>query len=498
MLALGLKGRYALVVVVVLLLVAALLWSGAQVQAQGDRRMAMLAADEVQGLGRKALEQRGRTLAHLLAEALTNPVYFVDLEGIGEFTRLVLEEPDVAYVLVFDREGRILHDGSASIAAFGQPMDGPLAARATAATQAVVQDGETTVDVTEPMFLGGERLGGVRVGLSRATYEAAAREAAAAVMRSADAVAEQRRRALLWPLAGLLGLIVLGLWLVATQLVRPIRQAAAYARALEEGRIVQRIDVSRRDEIGDLMRSMGALGASLSAHDRDVRRLAYVDSLTGLPNRLMLREALSRAMMVGRSSGTGIALLFIDLDDFKRINDTLGHDAGDEALAQIARRLEARLAGVRLPAQPEVTGSTGDMVARFGGDEFVALLFGGDLRARARACAEGVVEAEREPLAAGGRSVHLNASIGITLFPDDGDDAQQLLKSGDIAMYEAKQAGKNCYRYFTAAMTRAAEDRLHLEHDLREAMAAGQLAMHYQPIVDLRSGRMAGAEALLR
>jgi diguanylate cyclase (GGDEF)-like protein len=498
MLALGLKGRYALVVVVVLLLVAALLWSGAQVQAQGDRRMAMLAADEVQGLGRKALEQRGRTLAHLLAEALTNPVYFVDLEGIGEFTRLVLEEPDVAYVLVFDREGRILHDGSASIAAFGQPMDGPLAARATAATQAVVQDGETTVDVTEPMFLGGERLGGVRVGLSRATYEAAAREAAAAVMRSADAVAEQRRRALLWPLAGLLGLIVLGLWLVATQLVRPIRQAAAYARALEEGRIVQRIDVSRRDEIGDLMRSMGALGASLSAHDRDVRRLAYVDSLTGLPNRLMLREALSRAMMVGRSSGTGIALLFIDLDDFKRINDTLGHDAGDEALAQIARRLEARLAGVRLPAQPEVTGSTGDMVARFGGDEFVALLFGGDLRARARAFAEGVFEAVREPLAAGGRSVHLNASIGITLFPDDGDDAQQLLKSGDIAMYEAKQAGKNCYRYFTAAMTRAAEDRLHLEHDLREAMAAGQLAMHYQPIVDLRSGRMAGAEALLR
>jgi diguanylate cyclase (GGDEF)-like protein len=496
--ALGLQGRYALVVVVVLALVAALLWSGARVQAEGDRRMAALAAEEVQGLGRQALEQRGRTLANLLAEALTNPVYFVDLEAIGGFTRPVIDEPDVDYVLVFDRDGRILHDGSATIATFGQAMDDPLAALAAAATGLVVQDGETTVDVTAPMFLGGERLGGVRVGLSRAAYEEAAREAAVVVMRNADVVAGQRLRALAWPLAGLLGLIAFGLWLVATQLVRPIRAVAAHARALEEGRPLQHIDMSRRDEIGDLMRSMGALGASLSAHDRDVRRLAYVDSLTGLPNRLMLREALARAMMIGRSSGTGIALLFIDLDDFKRINDTLGHDAGDEALAQIAHRLEARLAVIRLPAQPDVTGSTGDMVARFGGDEFVALLFGGDLRARARQFAESVFDAVREPLSAGGRSVHLNASIGITLFPDDGDDPQQLLKSGDIAMYEAKQAGKNCYRYFTAAMTRAAEDRLHLEHDLREAMAGGQLAVHYQPIVDLRSGRMAGAEALLR
>jgi diguanylate cyclase (GGDEF)-like protein len=311
-------------------------------------------------------------------------------------------------------------------------------------------------------------------------------------------VAAERLAALAWPLAGLLGLVGLGMWLVAVHLVRPIRALAAHARALEEGRFQQRLDTERGDEIGDLMRSMGALGASLAAHDRDVRRLAYVDSLTGLANRLMLRESLARAMMVGRSSGTGLALLFIDLDDFKRINDTLGHDAGDEALAQVAHRLEARLAAVRLPAQPEVTGFAGDMVARFGGDEFVALLFGGDLRARARQFADGVFEAVREPLAAGGRSVHLNASIGITLFPDDGDDPQQLMKCGDIAMYEAKQAGKNCYRYFTPAMTRAAEERLHLEHDLRDALARGWLDVHYQPIVELRSGRIAGAEALLR
>ena len=498
MLRLGLKGRYALVAATAMVVLALLLAAIAIVQRDGDRRMAGVAGDEVRALGRMALEQRGRTLAHVLAEALTNPVYFVDLEAIGDFTRPVLSEPDVRYVLVFDAKGRILHDGSSAIAGFGQPMEGPMSGAAAQAASTLVQSDAGLVDVTEPMFLGGQRLGGVRIGLSREGYDRAANQAAAALMRNADRVAAERLRALAWPLAGLLALIGFGLWLVAIKLVRPIRALAAHARALEEGRFQQHLDTGRGDELGDLMRSMSALGASLAAHDRDVRRLAYVDSLTGLPNRLMLREALGRAMMVGRSSGTGLALLFIDLDDFKRINDTLGHDAGDEALAQVAHRLEARLAAVRLPAQPDVTGSAGDMVARFGGDEFVALLFGGDLRARARQFAEGVFEAVREPLAAGGRSVHLNASIGITLFPDDGDDPQGLMKCGDIAMYEAKQAGKNCYRYFTPAMTRAAEERLHLEHDLRQALAGGGLAVHYQPIVELRSGRIAGAEALLR
>jgi diguanylate cyclase (GGDEF)-like protein len=498
MLRIGLKGRYALAVAFGLGLILALLWTGVRVQREGDLQMADIAAAEVRAVGVVGLEKRGRTIARLLSEALTNALYFDDLKAIGELTRPAIAQPDIEYVLVFDRQGRVLHDGTASIAGFGQPMVGPMAPAAAAAQQVLVQRSDEVVDVTEPIFLGGERLGGVRIGLSLRGYAEAAAQAESALLAKAEAVADARRDALLWPLAGLCVLIGFGLWLVAIKLVRPVRALAAHARALEEGRYLQRLDTDRTDEIGDLMRSMGALGASLAAHDRDVRRLAYIDSLTGLPNRLVLRETLARAMMVGRSSGAGLALLFIDLDDFKRINDTLGHDAGDEALGQLAKRLEQRLVAMREPSVPEVTGSSGDMVCRFGGDEFVALLFGGDLRERARRFADGVFEAVRMPLVAAGRAVHLNASIGITLFPDDGDDPQQLLKSGDIAMYQAKLAGKNCYRFFTAAMTREAEERVQIEHDLREAMAAGTLEVHYQPIIDLRSERISGAEALLR
>src|SRR5687768_12482961 len=138
------------------------------------------------------------------------------------------------------------------------------------------------------------------------------------------------------------------------------------------------------------------MSRSIQHHDRDVRRLAYLDTLTGMPNRLMLRETLSRAIVLGQSKGTGLALLFVDLDDFKRINDTLGHDAGDEALAQLSRRLEHALDAVREPGVSR--GESCELIARFGGDEFVALITGADVRERARVLAEGILDAGREPL----------------------------------------------------------------------------------------------------
>jgi diguanylate cyclase (GGDEF)-like protein len=399
---------------------------------------------------------------------------------------------------VFDAQGRVLHDGTRDIAAFGQRMDDPFAERAIAASALEVQVTDATVDVTQPMALGDERIGGVRVGLSRAATERAIEGATHKLRADAKALAKRRLAALAWPFAGLLLLALGGALVVGRGLVRPIRALAAQARAVERGRYNVRVgvDSGRADELGELVRAFEHMSQSILVHDRDVRRLAYLDTLTGLPNRLMLRESLSRAILHGRSRGTALALMFVDIDDFKRINDTLGHDAGDEALAQLARRFETRLEELRDPDVPRVESH--DLIARFGGDEFVALLSGSDVRERACRYAEAILDSVREPLSAAGRPVFLNASIGITLFPDDAVDAQQLLKNGDIAMYQAKVHGKNCYRFFTTYMTKMAEDRLSLEQDLRAAMAQGTLEVHYQPIVDLASERIGGAEALLR
>jgi diguanylate cyclase (GGDEF)-like protein len=204
----------------------------------------------------------------------------------------------------------------------------------------------------------------------------------------------------------------------------------------------------------------------------------------------MFRELLDEAITEYRGSGLGLALLFVDLDDFKRINDTLGHDSGDDVLVEFARRLKEALHLPGAPAQP--------VLARLGGDEFVALVSGLDARRKGEAAANALMRALEQPFLIGDKSLLVGASIGITLYPEDAHTTKLLLKHGDLAMYQAKQQGKNCYRFFTGQLTAAAEERLGLEHDLREAMEQGQLDLAYQPIHDLSNGRLIGAEALLR
>ncbi len=494
---LGLAGKSFLALGAGSVLFAAFVYAGFRAQRDAYHELAAASAQSMQAQGQQGLERRGAAIARLLAEALTNPVYFVDLQAMGAIARSALAQPDIRYVLVFDAQGRILHDGSTDIAAFGLPMSDRFAPAARAASGLLTQGDDALVDVTHPLFLGTEKLGGVRIGLSREQNQRSIAAATAALEARAAAEVARGFRAQALPVLGMLLLAGGVCWMVLYGLVRPIRALAQSARAVERGSYDGPVQSSTRsDELGELIRAFGTMSRSIRNHDRDVRRLAYLDTLTGMPNRLMLRETLSRAIVLGQSKGSGLALLFVDLDDFKRINDTLGHDAGDEALAQLSRRLEAALDAVREPSISRTESC--ELIARFGGDEFVALITGADVRERARILAERILDAGREPLDAAGRRVHLNASIGITLFPDDAQDAAQLLKHGDIAMYQAKVYGKNCYRFFTDYMTRVAEDRLALEHDLRAAISANQLELHYQPIVSIESERVVGAEALLR
>jgi diguanylate cyclase (GGDEF)-like protein len=489
----GLSARFALVALVGLALVTlitVLTWTNLS---RSARDLSELNGVAMRDLARQALRLRGEETAQLLADALTNPLYYFDLLTIREITRSTLRQVDVDYVLVFDAEGRIIHDGSGDIPTFGQPMDDVFAWEAIRANGTVTQWSDSVVDVAHPVTLGDDRLGGVRLGYSLAgTVEIVEEARRDLLARSAQAREQQLRISLLAVLAMLLLGIVLSL-LVSRGLVSPIRKLAGWAREIERGNFEKCLDSARSDEVGELIRGFGRMGEAVQRHHDDVRRLAYLDSLTGLPNRLMFRELLDRRLAEAQGHGTPLALLFIDLDDFKRINDTLGHDSGDEVLVQAAERLRRCLLDAEAAARGEEP-----MAARFGGDEFVVLVGGDDAREHAAHLSEAILATLRESFVANTRQVFLNASIGITVFPDDATTSHMLLKNGDIAMYQAKVHGKNCYRHFSARMTRAAEDRMALEQDLRGAITRGEFSLHFQPIIALEGHQLRGAEALLR
>jgi diguanylate cyclase (GGDEF)-like protein/PAS domain S-box-containing protein len=235
----------------------------------------------------------------------------------------------------------------------------------------------------------------------------------------------------------------------------------------------------------------GMLSSGLDVTERleaeqQIAYLAYHDSLTGLPNRALLAEHLDLALARARRSSGSVALLYLDLDDFKLVNDSLGHAAGDELLCQIAMRLQDRRRAT-------------DLLARQGGDEFLVLLsdLDTDPVATARVAAEGMLEALSRPFTICGAEFNVGASIGIGLFPRDAADAEQLLRHADAAMYQAKAQGRNAISLYSGEGHQS-RDRLSLSSRLRKAIAREELVLHWQPIVDPGDGLLSKLEALVR
>jgi diguanylate cyclase (GGDEF)-like protein len=215
-----------------------------------------------------------------------------------------------------------------------------------------------------------------------------------------------------------------------------------------------------------------------------IDQLARYDALTGLPNRALFRDQMDAAVVGLRRRGP-FAIHFIDLDEFKQVNDTLGHPCGDELLCVAADRLRAAVRG-------------SDLVARFGGDEFVVLQYPLGHPKEAGALAERIVASLAEPYQISGNEVVIGASIGIALGPRDGTDADLLLKNADMALYRAKSDGRRAWRFFEHGMDVMAQARRNLQLDLRNAVAARALQVHYQPLVNLHTKRISTCEALLR
>ncbi|EXJ14346.1 diguanylate cyclase/phosphodiesterase with PAS/PAC sensor(s) [Imhoffiella purpurea] len=230
---------------------------------------------------------------------------------------------------------------------------------------------------------------------------------------------------------------------------------------------------------------------------RVIHQLAYRDGLTGLANRRQFNQDLSDALAHARRRDDRVALLFLDLDEFKRINDSLGHGVGDELLCGAARRLQSEVETV-VSAAVEQGGSLTTTVARLGGDELTVIIGGSKAAQVAEDVAERIVDSFREPFPCSGKDIVCTVSVGIALGPDHGDSFEMLLKHADTAMYAAKVTGRNTYRFFTPSMGEAASRKLDIEARLRRGIERGEFQIHYQPVIDIATSETLGLEALLR
>lgn len=278
--------------------------------------------------------------------------------------------------------------------------------------------------------------------------------------------------------------------------LRPLQRLEAVAHQIGRGRLDIAIASSGSDEMASLGQSLAGMAESLARSNERVRFLADHDSLTGLPNRRLFQDYLGKALARARRHGETLVLLFLDIDEFKNVNDTLGHQAGDVLLEQFAERLLGVLREEDMVAHNRRV--PGEMVARLGGDEFIVLLPGLAAPATAAGIAERILGRLREPFVINRQRFFVGASIGITVYPDDGDSVPDLVKHADLAMYHAKRSGKNNYQFFAPEMNAAVVRRMHMERRLRQALERQEFVLHFQPVIELRSGRILGAEALVR
>ncbi len=243
--------------------------------------------------------------------------------------------------------------------------------------------------------------------------------------------------------------------------------------------------VSRNRQLRHEIAARGRIEESLRDNEERLRYLAHHDTLTNLPNRVLFHDRLQHAMAEARRSNDQVAILFLDLDRFKNINDSLGHETGDRLLREVARRLQQSV-------------READTVARLGGDEFVVVAEQVKDVKNVALLAQKILHALQQVIRIDDHHLYVTASIGITLFPDDGNDVEGLMRAADVAMYRAKDDGRNNHQFYTPDMNCRSRELLHLETDLRQALAQQQLVLHYQPQYEMATGSPVGMEALVR
>lgn len=296
--------------------------------------------------------------------------------------------------------------------------------------------------------------------------------------------AELLTRSILFSLMGLVAICALGIF-SGTLLTRRLAQLTEAADLIGRGDWGTRIEHKGRDEIGLLAESFNRMAGNLEGMVSKLSYQANFDSLTGLPNRTLLADRLQQAIAVGNRLDRHLAVMLLDLDNFKSINDTSGHHIGDILLKEVSLRLSGMI-------------RKSDTLARLGGDEFVVVSTNLNNFNEAARIAEEILLRLQEPFQIANQEIFITVSIGIAGYPQDGASFDLLLKNADIAMYHAKKEGRNTYQFFTDEIQLMIENRLNRENRLRRALERNEFMLHYQPQVDVRTEGIIGSEALLR
>ncbi len=285
---------------------------------------------------------------------------------------------------------------------------------------------------------------------------------------------------------------------VAALVIKPIDALIGATREIAAGEYQPKIAIDSTDELGELADAFRDMGSQLESSNQQIARLAYYDPLTQLPNRNTLKVMLGSIIEQARRNDARLAVLFIDLDDFKKVNDRLGHQAGDELLVKVGERLQKCLRTGDVLVGHDTDEVPEQVISRRGGDEFNAILNNVHNGREAALVAERLIMDINEPLMIHGSQVAVGASIGVAMFPEDGEDAEILLRNADMAMYQAKLQGKNKYYLFTEAMNAQVHERLELEQSVARGLQRNEFELYYQPKIDLSTMTVGGFEALIR
>jgi diguanylate cyclase (GGDEF)-like protein len=300
-----------------------------------------------------------------------------------------------------------------------------------------------------------------------------------------EALADARKLELALAAMTLLGLILVAYatWRAAGRITRPLARLDDAAGRLAAGEHVQ-VGVRGSDELARLATSFNEMVGKIAEREQRITQLAFNDVLTGLPNRTMFQQQLEHLFRASEGNGTLFALHCLDLDQFKVINDSLGHPAGDTLLVEAAHRVQQ--------------AARGHFVARLGGDEFIVLQTVTDDRNSIDRLAHDILETMAQPVVIDGNELVPSTSIGIAIAPQDGNDGETLLRNADLALYRAKEAGRGTYAFFEESLNARAQERRQLEADLRLAIERGEFELYYQPLFDLEENRICSFEALIR